>query len=76
MKDADEVLAIADGLRQYLLDHPAACDTEEGIAAWWLPGRLGLSRDDVRSALRILELEGLVRRVVRQDGEALFARRL
>ena len=76
MKGGDAVIAIADQLRQYLLDHPAARDSEEGIAEFWLDGVHGVSRNDVRSALGVLESEGLVRRVIRPDGAVHFARRL
>lgn len=76
MKDGDGVDVIAERLRQYLLAHPAARDTEDGIAEFWLAGAEGVSRNDVRCALRVLESEGLLRRVVRQDGTVLFVRRI
>lgn len=76
MGDSDVIEAIAERLRQYLRVHPAARDTEEGIAEFWLAGAQGIDRNDVRRALRVLESEGLLRRVVRPDGSVHFVRRV
>ena len=40
---------------QYLVDHPDAKDTPEGIHRWWLPERhSNWGRDDVQAALVLL----------------------
>jgi hypothetical protein len=46
---------------QYLIDHPDAKDTSEGIQKWWLPeGHSDRSRDEVQSALNLLSSKGWV----------------
>jgi hypothetical protein len=44
---------------QYLIEHPDAKDTFEGIHKWWLPkGHSGRGRDEVQSALDLLTAKG------------------
>jgi hypothetical protein len=56
---------------QYLVEHPDAKDTPEGIQKWWLPeGASHRSRDEVQSALNLLSSQGwLMRRQTRQSEE-------
>jgi len=45
----------------YLVDHPDAKDTIEGILKWWLPeGHAEWSRDEVEEALDALVSKGWV----------------
>ena len=61
---------LADDILRYLLGHPEAKDTIEGIADWWLTERRvrqGIA--EVEAALRHLVDRGLVDAVVREDGK-------
>jgi hypothetical protein len=47
------------GILQYLVEHPDAKDTIEGIYKWWLSkGRSQWGRDEVRKALDWLTSKG------------------
>ena len=52
---------VARGILQYLKDHPAAKDTLEGIAWWWLRGASGeRSLAEVERAVAYLLAKGFV----------------
>jgi hypothetical protein len=47
------------GILQYLVEHPEAKDTREGIYKWWLPeGHGDRGRDEVQKALDLLTSKG------------------
>jgi hypothetical protein len=47
------------GILQYLVEHPDAKDTPEGIYKWWLPeGHSKQGRDEVQKALDLLTSKG------------------
>jgi len=47
------------GTLRYLIDHPDAKDTVEGILKWWLPeGSVGGGREEVEQALDFLVTRG------------------
>jgi hypothetical protein len=47
------------GILQYLVKHPDAKDTPEGIYKWWLPeGHSDRGRDEVQRALDLLTSKG------------------
>jgi hypothetical protein len=51
-------MAVREILR-YLIDHPDAKDTIQGILQWWLPGGLVIwEEEDVREALELLVAKG------------------
>lgn len=64
---------IAEAIRRYLADHPSAADSELGIAEWWLP-ELGpvAGVAEVRSALDLLEHEGVVEACRLDDGRFVW----
>lgn len=71
-----EVRAVAQALRDYLLQHPRAADTAAGIQRWWLLPSFGeLSLATVEAALAQLEEEGAVLRVDTAWGGPAWAAR-
>ena len=68
-----EIEDVAEQILGYLGRHPAAADTLEGVARWWLTlQQLNESVVDVQLALELLKNRGLV--VVRRnpDGRTLY----
>jgi hypothetical protein len=64
---------IAVAIRGYLLTHPDAADSVDGIHRWWLVPRLrDEGRELVESALRRLVAEGILRRIAREDGRVIY----
>jgi hypothetical protein len=58
-----EVVDIAREIASYLLNHPEAKDTAEGILKWWMPTRLrGWRQEEVNDAISLLEHRHLVER--------------
>lgn len=65
--------SIADAIACYLQRHPAAADTDVGIAEWWLADRDSpVAVDDVRAALTLLERRGVMEMITLQDGRVLW----
>lgn len=57
----DRVQAIADEVERYLMEHPQAADSVEGIATWWLARqRIHYELEMVKSALEHLQHKGVV----------------
>jgi hypothetical protein len=70
-----EVRAVAQAIRRYLIDHPQAADTAQGIQRWWLLPDFGeLPLMTVEAALAQLESEGVVRRIEHAWAPAAWAR--
>ena len=70
----DAVTEVAAALRRYLRAHPQACDTSEGIAAWWrpLPRVAGNAPDVVAQALAALVASGEMECALGPDGQAVY----
>ena len=65
--------SIADAIERYLLRHPAAADSEVGIAEWWLLEQgIRAPLEDVRAALELLESQGVMEHVTLHDGRCLW----
>ena len=65
--------SIADAITRYVQRHPAAADTDVGIAEWWLIDlNAPVSVEDVREALTLLESRGLMEMVTLHDGRNLW----
>ena len=65
--------AIASEILAYLVEHPQAQDTLEGIAQWWLmEQRIKQVISEVKSALKELVREGLVLEHEGSDGQARY----
>jgi hypothetical protein len=57
----DETFATARAILAYLLEHPVAEDSLEGIAQWWMLERdIKRQTEEVRIALAVLVANGLV----------------
>ena len=46
------------GILKYVVDHPDAKDTSEGIYKWWLPDGHRSGREEVQAALDLLTSKG------------------
>lgn len=69
----DAVTEVTQALRRYLRQHPQACDTATGIAAWWpLPRPAGDAPDVVLAALAALVASGEVQAAVGPDGQTVY----
>lgn len=74
MERADDVeQRLVDAIREYLVAHPRATDSADGIAQWWLGDEGIASVQLVRRALERLVAEGAVRVVVGASGEQLYS---
>ena len=69
--DACQQLAAA--IEAYLTVHPAAADSAQGVADWWI-GEMGVraSVPDVRAALEVLVKRGVVEAQVMVDGRKVY----
>lgn len=64
---------VAQVVSRYLLAHPDASDTLDGIARWWLSRqRQDDARELVGAALDLLVRRGVVERRMTADGVTLF----
>jgi hypothetical protein len=74
MSDVSDLMRVVHALVAYLLAHPQASDTAEGIARWWLrtdsPGNSML----LQQALDWMEGQGLIESVVAGDGRVRWRR--
>ena len=65
---------IAAAIRRYVLAHPDAADSIDGIHRWWLAPAL---RDEaprrVEAAVAQLVREGVLRQVVQEDGRLIYS---
>lgn len=63
-------------IQSYLEEHPAACDTLEGIVMWWFQRqRVNETVTDVYQALQALKASGMVLERKTPDGKTLYSRR-
>lgn len=70
-RDVDD---IAGELERYVGAHPAAADTVDGIARWWLAGPVQPPLRQVEAALDALIRRGVLTRRLLPDGNAVYAR--
>jgi Fe2+ or Zn2+ uptake regulation protein len=65
--------ALVDAILEYLVNHPQAADSVDGVTRWWL-ARNGSApaRAEVERALATLVERGLLRRVELPDGTVLY----
>ena len=64
---------VAAVIRDYLIAHPSAADSDQGIADWWVAGSgLQASLDDVRQALELLASRQIVEKQMLADGRLIY----
>jgi hypothetical protein len=70
-----DIDALAAALRSYLIEHPNAADTLEGIARWWLAGEVGEAWfSTVQRAVEQLVMRGEMARQTLGDGTVVYER--
>ena len=66
---------LAQEIETYLLTHPNASDTIEGVIKWWIAlQRYQQAREDVQEALEFLVAEGAVVKRKLSDGRFIYAK--
>jgi hypothetical protein len=74
LRRSEEVVPdIATTIRRYILDHPDAADTIEGISHWWLPHPHEAPQGQVEDAVAHLVKEGVLKQIVLEDGRVIYA---
>lgn len=70
----EQVNTAAEQILGYLQTHPHACDTLEGIAAWWLlRHRIASSLTEVQQVIKQLVAEGVVKQNLGPDGRTTYS---
>lgn len=65
--------ALCRGILRYLQEHPAAADSLEGIASWWLsPAEFTVTAEAVQAALDQLVADHRLARIDLADGRVLY----
>jgi hypothetical protein len=65
--------ALIAAIEAHLAAHPAAADSAEGVASWWLGAQgLAATARDVEAALAALVRQRRLRRVQLADGNTLY----
>jgi hypothetical protein len=72
MPDNPELVDLVRKLARYLLDHPQACDTVDGISRWWLANIDGDEPGWTDLALDWLQLHDLAERLNAVDGRVRY----
>ena len=69
----NEIARIAQEIEHYLLAHPRAADSVEGITKWWLSyQRSGESMDHVQQALDVLIAQGRIVKINNVNGTCIY----
>jgi Fe2+ or Zn2+ uptake regulation protein len=68
------MVGVAQELVSYLLTHPGACDTLDGIARWWFETEHSVSVQQLRQALDELVRQGLLEASASADGRVRYRR--
>ena len=66
--------ALVQQVTAYLRDNPMACDTQEGIARWWLAPGTGVDSEVLSRALQWMEQQGLIESLGAADGRVRYRR--
>jgi hypothetical protein len=72
--NVSDIEEIARKIRRYLLDHPNAADSLEGIVHWWLVRQqVEFSTEKVKMALDYLVGNDLISKSTTVEGKVLYA---
>ena len=72
--DSLELSRLESAISEYLLRHPQAADTLEGVFQWWLGEyAISASREKISQALENLVQRGVVEKSELHDGSAIYA---
>ncbi len=73
VQNDNEIGRLIQEIEQYLLTHPNAADTIEGIAKWWLQQQRYMdSVECIHNALDVLIERGLVKKRTNADGKNIY----
>jgi hypothetical protein len=70
----ERIVMIAEMIERYVIEHPLAADTPEGIRSWWIASEWQASLEDVQKALDHLVESRCLSRMVLTDGTIIYAR--
>ena len=70
----ERIFVIAEMIERYVMEHPLAADTPEGIRSWWIASECQAFLEDVQMALDHLVESRCLSRVVLTDVTAIYAR--
>lgn len=74
VENVSEIEDIARKIRRYLLDHPNAADSLEGIVHWWLVRQqVEFSAEKVKMALDYLVRNDLISKSTTVGGKVVYA---
>ena len=72
-KDEEDIKRVAQEIERYLVSHPAAADSLEGVAKWWLTRqRYQDALVIVEKALDYLIASGRVVKTKKSDGTCIY----
>ena len=70
----ENIGAVVQEIKEYLIIHPNAADGLEGIAKWWLSrGCYEQAVHRVERALEYLVAQGTVKKVITADGKTVYS---
>lgn len=68
-----EIERAVSAIEAYLAQHPAAADSEQGVAQWWLPEvGVNVPVEQVHRALEMLCDRGVIERTALPDGGTVY----
>ena len=59
---------------RYLIEHPAASDSSQGIRQWWLDNAQEATEVQMEAALQWMVSQALIERVIAADGRVRYSR--
>jgi hypothetical protein len=68
----DKKVLVAYEILRYLIQHPSAQDTLEGIVEWWLLGRTKYQKHVVEKALEMMVADGVIIKHQKSDAHTIY----